>query len=102
MIVAADNERVRVIAHRTGTFYAQPMKAGDIYTVAGNGETAFSGDGGPATRASLYYPTGLAVDSAGNLMIADTLNNRVRVVAATYRHLLRQGDDGRRHLHDRR
>jgi len=82
VIVAADNERVRVVAARTGTFYGQAMTAGNIYTVAGNGETAFSGDSGPATQASFYYPTGLAIDSAGNLVIADTINNRVRVVAA--------------------
>jgi uncharacterized protein YheU (UPF0270 family) len=81
VMVAADNGRVRVIAHRAGTYYGQAMKAGDIYTVAGNGQTAFSGDGGPAVNASFYYPTGLTIDSAGNLVIADALNDRVRVVA---------------------
>jgi hypothetical protein len=56
------------------------MTAGDIYTVAGNGKTGFSGDGGPATSAEFYYPPGLAVDAAGNLVIADSSNNRVRMV----------------------
>ena len=68
---------------RTGTFYGQPMTAGDIYTVAGTGTAGFSGDGGPATAAELDNPDGVAVDRAGNLVIADTYNNRVRVVAAS-------------------
>jgi hypothetical protein len=57
------------------------MTAGDIYTVAGNGSTGFSGDGRPATSAELADPSGVAVDGSGNLVIADLLNFRVRVVA---------------------
>ncbi|HEV8145465.1 MAG TPA: hypothetical protein VGP79_03755, partial [Bryobacteraceae bacterium] len=45
--------------------------------------TPFAGDGGPATSANLNFPFGLAVDTAGNLFIADSSNNRVRVVLAT-------------------
>ena len=52
-----------------------------ITTVAGNGVPAFAGDGGPATSASLNYPYGVAVDSAGTLYIADTYNNRIRKVS---------------------
>ncbi len=55
---------------------------GGITTVAGNGIPGFSGDGGPATSAQLSWPSGEAVDSAGNLYIADTNNNAIRRVAA--------------------
>ncbi|HEX4061694.1 MAG TPA: hypothetical protein VHY58_11820 [Streptosporangiaceae bacterium] len=55
------------------------MTAGAIYTVAGNGTQGFSGEGGPATNAELEDPNGVTVDSAGNLVIADTGNNRIRV-----------------------
>ena len=55
--------------------------AGIITTVAGNGRERFSGDGGRATRASLSLPTGMAVDTAGNLFIADTSNHRIRKVS---------------------
>ena len=44
----------------------------------GNGNDGFSGDGGPATSASLSFPEGVAVDTAGNLYIADTDNQRLR------------------------
>jgi trimeric autotransporter adhesin len=77
------NDRVRVVAAKTGMFYGQAMTAGDIYTVAGDGTAGFSGDGGPATSAELYFPRGVAVDAAGNLLIADEGNARVRVVAAS-------------------
>src|SRR5713226_2703979 len=53
-----------------------------ITTVAGNGVPDFSGDGDPATSASLQIPRGLARDSAGNLFIADTGNHRIRRVDA--------------------
>ena len=54
--------------------------AGTITTVAGNGTAGYSGDGGPATKAQLNAPTGVSVDIYGNLWIADSSNNRVRLV----------------------
>ncbi|MEK4358706.1 S-layer homology domain-containing protein [Paenibacillus sp. FSL M7-1455] len=56
---------------------------GTISTVAGNGTAGSSGDGGAAWMAQLNYPYGVAVDSGGNLYIADTLNHRVRKVDAS-------------------
>jgi sugar lactone lactonase YvrE len=53
---------------------------GIIRTVAGNGTRGFSGDGGPATSAQLNGPSGIAADDAGNMFIADSLNDRVRKV----------------------
>jgi len=53
---------------------------GTITTVAGTGTSGFSGEGGPATAAMLTLPTGLAVDDAGTLYIADSYNFRVRKV----------------------
>jgi uncharacterized protein (TIGR03437 family) len=54
--------------------------AGIISTVAGNGLPGFTGDGGPATSAALDTPIGVAVDSSGNLWIADSYNQRIRKV----------------------
>jgi len=56
--------------------------AGIITTVAGSGVQGFSGDNGPAIAAQLDSPAGLALDSAGDLYIADSHNHRVREVAA--------------------
>jgi uncharacterized protein (TIGR03437 family) len=70
-IADTNNHRVRKIA-----------MDGTITTVAGIGlaATTFSGDGGPATKAALYYPKDVAVDAANNLYIVDSFNNRIRVV----------------------
>jgi hypothetical protein len=57
------------------------MTAGHIYTVAGDGGYGFGGDDGPATAATLDKPTAVTVDGAGNLVIADSRNWRIRVVA---------------------
>jgi hypothetical protein len=57
--------------------------AGIISTVAGTGSEGFSGDGGPATSAQLSGPTSIAVDSAGNLLIGDRGNYRIRKVTST-------------------
>ena len=54
---------------------------GTITTVAGNGTQGFSGDGGRATSAALSGPTGIVLDSAGDLLIADFNNNRIRRVS---------------------
>ncbi len=56
------------------------IASGLISTVAGNNTWGYSGDGGPATLATLRVPNGLAVDIAGNLFIADAGNHSVRKV----------------------
>lgn len=69
-VADAGNHRVRRIDRRTGS----------IFTVAGNGSPDLRGDGGLATNASLQTPAGLAIDSDGNLYIADSGNHRIRRV----------------------
>jgi sugar lactone lactonase YvrE len=55
--------------------------AGIITTVAGTGESAFTGDGGPATQAAFGSPDGaVAVDGAGNIYVSDRGANRIRIV----------------------
>jgi len=66
------SERTRKVTASTGI----------ISTVAGNGTSGYSGDGGQGTAAELNYPTGVAVDSSGNLYISDLFNNRIRKVTA--------------------
>ena len=68
--------QVRVIANRTGTFYGRHMKAGYIYTIAGGGTKP--GDGVPATGAALPDAFGVALDHAGNVLVAAV---SVRVIA---------------------
>jgi hypothetical protein len=53
---------------------------GILGCVAGNGDESFAGDGGPAFAAALAYPLSMVFDGSGNLFIADTNNNRIRVV----------------------
>jgi len=61
-------------------YRVREVSGGIVTTIAGNGSCCFSGDGGPATSASLDAPSGVAVDTAGDLYIADTYNNRIREV----------------------
>jgi streptogramin lyase len=58
-------------------------KNGIISTIAGNGVAGFSGDGGLANQATLFGPRGVAVDSNGNIYIADTDNNKIRKINAS-------------------
>src|ERR1019366_1857053 len=77
--VAVDSAGVLYIAD-PGNDRIREVSNGVIVTVTGNGTRGFSGDGGPATGAQLYGPDGVAVNSAGNLFIADTDNDRIRVL----------------------
>jgi sugar lactone lactonase YvrE len=73
------------IADENGGFIREvSASTGIISQYAGNVNlsSGYSGDGGPATSAQLYAPTGLAADSAGNLYFADSANYRIRKVAA--------------------
>jgi trimeric autotransporter adhesin len=65
----------------TGSFVVQAIADGSATTIAGNGASRyFGGDNGPATIARLHSPSGVALDSSGNWYIADTANNRIRLV----------------------
>ncbi|MBS1799733.1 MAG: SMP-30/gluconolactonase/LRE family protein [Acidobacteria bacterium] len=70
-IADTHNQRVRKVSN------------GTISTVAGINGAGFSGDGGAATSAQLSNPSALAVDSSGNLYIADTGNHRIRKISGT-------------------
>ena len=72
LFVDKDNSRVRQIAVNTGF----------ISTLAGIGGSSFGGDGGPATSAGLANPLGLTVDGSNNILVADTGNNRIRLISA--------------------
>jgi len=68
--------------HAAGDFKVWRISSSGIFsTAAGNGIESFSGEGGAASAALLNAPAGLAADNAGNIYIADALNNRVRVLA---------------------
>ena len=84
-IFFGDNySRIRAVnMHGTGiTVAGVAIGPGDIATVAG-GFGGFRGDGGPATSAGFASPTGVAIDASGDILIADLVNNRVRIVAAS-------------------
>ena len=81
--VAVDGTGNLYIADTNSDRIRKVDSTGTITTIAGTGERGFSGDGGPATQASLNSPFGVAVDGAGNLYIADQYNNRIRRVDST-------------------
>ncbi len=75
--------------------------SGTLTRIAGNGRSGYSGDGGAATAAQVQFPDGIAVDSAGNIYVADTSANVVRVISRHRYHLdLRR--TRRRGIHRRR
>lgn len=78
--VAVDSARNVYIADLNNSRIVKVTPAGMSTVFAGNGMSGFSGDGGPASKAELSFPTGVAVDGAGNVYIADTLNQRIRKV----------------------
>ncbi len=80
--VAVDTAGKLYIADQSNQRIRKVDTSGNITTVAGSGTSGYSGDGGAATSAQLYYPEAVAVDSAGNLYIADLDNQLIRKVTA--------------------
>jgi sugar lactone lactonase YvrE len=78
--LALDSKGNLFIADYWNCFVREVKTNGIIRTVAGNGNQDYTGDGGPATNASLCGPVGLAVDASGNLLIADSYNDVIRKV----------------------
>jgi len=80
--VAVDKENNLYVADLNNSRIVKVTSSGIATIFAGNGTPGFAGDGGAASKAQLSYPTGVAVDGAGNVYIADTLNQRIRKVAS--------------------
>ena len=78
--IAVDGAGNLFIADRFNHRIRKVDSSGVITTIAGTGERGYSGDGGPAVQARLSRPSGIAVDGAGNLFIADLNNHRIRKV----------------------
>jgi len=84
-IADTSNNRIRVVNTQSSTIFVAGVQIlpGNIATVAGNGNVGYTGDNGPALSATLNSPLGLAVDSSGNIYIADSYNGVVREVDTT-------------------
>jgi uncharacterized protein (TIGR03437 family) len=78
--LALDSTGALLIADSGNNRIRRLTSDGTITTIAGSATSGYSGDGGPATAATLRAPTGVQVDSAGNLYISDTSNYRIRKV----------------------
>jgi len=75
-----DSAGTLYICDRNGNTIHKLSPGGTLTLVAGGDTIGFSGDGGPATQAKIYFPSGVAVDGAGNLYFVDKGNNRVRKI----------------------
>src|SRR5213593_1563777 len=80
--VSVDGAGNLFIADRHNNRIRMVNAAGTIITLTGGGGGAFRGDGGPASFAQIWDPRGVAVDNAGNVFIADSGNNRIRMINA--------------------
>ena len=82
LVADTANCRLRLVAASTGTRFGVSVVPGRIYTVAGDGFCGPYGDGGPARRAQLWDPGALAVNPAGDVLVADQGNRSIRLLAA--------------------
>src|SRR5208337_445736 len=78
--VAVDAAGNLYIADRTNSVIRMVSPNGTINTIAGNRKFGYTGDGGPATAAALNFPDDVAVDSKGNVYVADYQNQVIRIL----------------------
>lgn len=76
----------------TGNNRVRKIEGSVIVTVGGNGQANYTGDGGAATNAALYYPVGLAFDVTGNLFVADAYNASIRRLKAGISAIAKRGE----------
>jgi hypothetical protein len=77
---------VQLLASRSGRLLGHAVRSGFLYTLAGNGSAGYSGNGLAALKSAFFLPTAIAVDGFGNILLADSGNNRLRVVAESLGH----------------
>jgi hypothetical protein len=78
--VASSGDFIVALTGANSNFVVKIDSSGTVTTLAGTGVGGFGGDGGPATSAVLSNPTGVALDSSGNIYIADSFNSRIRKI----------------------
>jgi uncharacterized protein (TIGR03437 family) len=78
--VAADDAGNWYVADTANNRVRKVQPGGNLFTIAGNGNASYYGDGGQGTKASVNQPGGVAADALGNVYIADTLDNAIRKV----------------------
>src|ERR1035437_6005113 len=78
--VAADALGNWYLADTANSRIREAQPGGNLFTIAGNGNASYFGDGSPATKGSVNQPEGVAVDPLGNVYVADTLDHAVRKV----------------------
>ena len=82
--IAVDSAGNLYIADANNSRIRKVTTDGNIVTIAGKGGASYSGDGGPATSAGLFFPRGIAVDPGGKVYIADTQNNVIRLLTPVF------------------
>lgn len=80
--VAADAAGNVYVADYSNNRIRKITAGGAVSTLAGNGTSGFSGDGGPATAAAFHSPVGVAADASGNIYVADINNLRIRKITS--------------------
>jgi hypothetical protein len=89
VIVDTEDEIIRFVPVANGTYYGQSMTANAIYNISGQIRSACSsepcGDGAVASSASFFLPTGVAVDSGGDVYISDSGDNALREINSATR-----------------
>ena len=89
-ITDSGNDAVRLVAATGGLRYGQEMTAGQIYTIAGGGEEGDITPGGSVFSAGLTSPDGVAFDAQGDVIVADTGNDVIRLIPAVARTIFAQ------------
>jgi trimeric autotransporter adhesin len=80
--IAIDKNGTLYIADRSNSRIRRLTTSGIITTIAGNGQSGFAGDNGPAINARISSPNGIATDRSGNIYFSDTQNHRIRRINA--------------------
>jgi Concanavalin A-like lectin/glucanases superfamily/Immunoglobulin domain/Regulator of chromosome condensation (RCC1) repeat len=83
LAAALDGAGNLFIADTYNSVIREVTPSGIITTVAGDGVYRYTGDGGPATSASVNRPAGITADISGNIFISDTYNNRIRIITSS-------------------
>ena len=85
VITDSGNDAVRMVSATTGPRFGQQLTAGELFTIAGGGQEGDITPGGSVFSAGLTGPDGVAIDAQGDIIVADTGNDLIRLIPAVAR-----------------